>query len=143
MNAATLRCTRERMGLPVEWLAGWLGVAPRTVHRWEAGIRPVPDGVAHDVGWLESATWLAVWAVVKATQDDPDLCVLLTYRTDWDYRKAEPTATLPASWHRAVMDSAVMLRGGLALDYWEEGRPALKITPTMLQPQATQHNEGE
>ena len=60
MTAAEFRIARESLGLGAPELAFRLGVALRTVRRWEHGHSPVPGGVAEDMrGLLEDAEAVA------------------------------------------------------------------------------------
>ena len=56
MTATEFRLQREDFGLSAEWLAERLGVALKTVQRWESGHRPIPDGVADEMGIIATAT---------------------------------------------------------------------------------------
>lgn len=104
MTAAELRCYRDRLGVTLEWLAGRLGVADRTVRRWEAEATTIPDGIAREVhGLLEAAdeeldAMLADVHQAAADSRDP---VVVTYRSDQEYQADRPGVGWPASWHRA------------------------------------------
>ena len=102
MTDAEFRVVREYLGLTGDWLAGHLGVAPRTVRHWEQGKFPVPDGVRLAVGRLEAVTGRAVTDGIGQLMDLPDPGIV-TYRTDAEYHTAHPEITFPASWHRAVV----------------------------------------
>jgi hypothetical protein len=117
MTAADLKVVREWLGLPTRWLAEHLGVQERAVHRWEAGVSPIPDGVRLAVERLEQQTAAFVGAAVDALGDarDPGM---LTYRTDDDYRAHHPQQPWPASWHRAVVARVAHEVPGMAIDYW-------------------------
>lgn len=110
MTAAELRATRELLGLTAEWLADQVGVALRTVRRWEHGQSPVPPGVAADVAALAEDTADFVGQVVdelRGTADEDPEPWLITYATDEAYRAEHPDQPWPASWHRAAMARVV------------------------------------
>lgn len=82
------RTIRQGLGVTGEWLADRLGVADRTVRRWESGSVSVPDGVWSELEVLEAEFDLHVrhgipdgdgWAGGSPEVDDP-----------------------PAGWRRAV-----------------------------------------
>lgn len=136
MTAAELRVVREYLGLTTRWLADHLGVAERSVHRWESGEWPVPGGVSVEVERLEAATADRVGAAVEACHDARDPAIL-TYRTDQLYRRHHPhvgpgaypgprlgsrpvvAVPWPAAWHRAVVARVAQGVPGLVIDYWE------------------------
>lgn len=100
MNGATFKAVRERLGLTTRWVADELGVAERSVHRWEADTSPIPDGV---VEALESWETLHVNRVAAA--DD----VVVIPRTG-------ERDGLPASWWRSVAAEARREHGS-EIDY--------------------------
>ena len=102
MTSAELRVVREYLGLTPEWLAEHLNVSARTVRHWEAGKYAIPDGVRLEMEDLERRTGEFVAGVVGKLMDLPDPGVL-TYRSDAEYRAANPDVEFPASWHRAVV----------------------------------------
>lgn len=77
MSDAELRMVRDFLGLSAEWLAGHLGVALRTVRRWESGHSLIPDGVRVQVEELEAVAAGQVGAVVDALADSPDAVLTL------------------------------------------------------------------
>ncbi|MGN8245219.1 helix-turn-helix domain-containing protein [Cellulomonas soli] len=116
MSPAELRVVREYLGLTGEALAAYLGVSSRTVRHWEAGQFAVPDGVRLELEQLEEITARAVDDAVAQLLDVPEPTVLV-YRSDEEYRAAQPDTRLPASWHRAVIARAADRVPGLAIDY--------------------------
>ena len=98
LTGAEFRHRRETFGLSAEWLADRLGVALKTVQRWENGHRPIPEGVAaeldiHSTALGEGAARLCAERLV--TVQDPVM-------------KVPRTGTylgFPASWYRALVDS--------------------------------------
>lgn len=117
MTDAELRVVREWLGLTTRWLADHLGVAERTVHRWENGASPIPDGVRLAVERIEEQTANVVTAAVATLNDARD-AAMLTYRTDADYRAHHPEQPWPASWHRAVAARIAHEVPGLEIAYW-------------------------
>lgn len=120
MTAAAFRVARERLGLTTAWTADRMGVQERTVHRWEAGVSPVPEGVRIEMDYVGMLTEDAVNALVQRLLDQPQPTVV-TYRTDADYRRADPEQPWPASWHRAVTARVAQEVPGLAIEYWTPG----------------------
>jgi predicted transcriptional regulator len=111
LTAAEFRCTRERLGLPIRWVAEELGVQERSVSRWEDGTHPVPQGVADTMKvWAAAAD--ALYREVSVVHPNGE--AFRTYRTDADYR---PTGMIdwPASWHRAI--AGRLVADGWAVDY--------------------------
>jgi len=102
MTDAELKTVREFLGLSGDWLAGHLGVDPRTVRHWEAGKYLIPDGVRLEIERLEEATGTFVSNVIDALMDMPDPGVIV-YRNDAEYHAAHPEIEFPASWHRACV----------------------------------------
>lgn len=102
MSPAEFRVVREFLGLTTRWVADQLRVAERTVHRWESGVSPIPDGVRMQIEQWEQITAQVVTEGIENLLDLPDPA-LGTYRSDEDYRAAEPGEPWPASWHRAVV----------------------------------------
>jgi len=49
MTPAEFITLRESCGLNVNEAAGWLGVNPRTIRRWERGNSKIPVGVATEL----------------------------------------------------------------------------------------------
>lgn len=117
MSAAEFRVVREWLGLTTRWLAEHLDVAERTVHRWESGQSPIPEGVERTMGYLEDQAADLVAVAVRACNDQRDPA-LLTYRTDEDYHAHHPEQPWPATWHRAFVARVAHEVPGLAIDYW-------------------------
>lgn len=117
MSDAEFRCLREWLGLTTRWLADHLDVAERTVHRWEAGVSPIPAGVAAELLRLSEITYDALNGLVDQPLDLPDPGVI-TYRTDDDYHQHHPEQDWPASWHRALCARLADEVPGLRISYW-------------------------
>lgn len=114
MTPAELRVVREFLGLSGTALASYLGVSDRTVRHWEEGKYPIPDGVRLEIEKLEAYTAQRVAGVVEKLLDIPDP-VVVTYRTDEEYRAAHPGSPLTAGWHRAVIARAAQKVPGLSI----------------------------
>ncbi|GAB2463051.1 helix-turn-helix domain-containing protein [Xylanimonas ulmi] len=123
LSGAALRCTRERLGLTTRWLASHLDVTERSVHRWESGVRPVPDGVRVEVERL-AARHGALVERLHARLDRMTEPRLFTWRTDADVAEAgEREMPLPASWHRAAVGLVLARRPGVEVVYRMPMRP--------------------
>ena len=119
MSGAELRCLREWLGLTTRWLADHLGVAERSVHRWESGIREVPEGVAAEVLRLSEITYGVLNGLIDQLLDVPEPGVY-TYMSDADYRAHHPEQDWPASWHRALCARLADEVPGLRIAYWHD-----------------------
>ncbi|MFF6903356.1 Aca2/YdiL-like domain-containing protein [Streptomyces hydrogenans] len=119
MNPAELKVVREFLGLTGDWLAGHLGVSPRTVRHWEQGKYPIPDGVRLEVEDLEQRTGAFISGIIEKLMDLPDPGVL-TYRDDAEYHADHPDIPFPASWHRAVVARIAQEVPGLRITYAAE-----------------------
>lgn len=113
MTGAEFRVVREFLGLTTAWMAAHLGVAERTVHRWEGGAAAVPDGVRLQVEQWETDTARTVDLGIESL---PEGAGVLTYRTDADYR-AHEDGQWTASWHRAVVARIAQKVPGLTITY--------------------------
>lgn len=114
LTAAEFRMIRESFGLSAEWLAERLGVALKTLQRWENGHRPIPAGVASEMEFIDTAMREGVasqWAELLLTAQDP---VLMIPRTGTLFG-------FPASWYRALVD---LVRELLLTEYDEPGSAA-------------------
>lgn len=119
MSAAEFRCYRDWLGVTMEWLAARLGVAERTVRRWEAEATAVPAGVAAEVRQLVAVADEQLAAMLDAAPaDDP---VVVTYRGDEDHWAADGSRW-PASWHRALCARLADRVPGLRIVYREAAR---------------------
>lgn len=114
MTPAELKVIREFLGLSSAALAKHLGVSDRTVRHWEEGKYPIPDGVRLEIEKLEAHTAEFVASVVEKVTDVPDP-VVVTYRTDEEYRAAHPESPMPASWHRAAIARVAQEVPGLSI----------------------------
>lgn len=116
MTDAEFRVVREYLGLPQDWLAAHLQVTERTVRRWEAGTSLIPDGVRLELEDIEARTGEFISRVIDSIMDVPDP-VIVTYRSDDDYRAAHPDQPWPASWHRAVVARVAQEVPALGIEY--------------------------
>ncbi|MDR2379911.1 MAG: hypothetical protein LBE08_01825 [Bifidobacteriaceae bacterium] len=114
MSAGELRVIRQFLGLSADQLGALLGVAGRSVRRWESSERdehgavrwPIPDGIRQAVERLEDAAATEVGAMVRYLREMPDPGIV-TFRTDAEMAAAHPGTRLPASWHRAIVGRAI------------------------------------
>lgn len=114
LTAAEFRMRREAFGLSAEWLADRLGVALKTIQRWENGHRPIPAGVAREMDLTATAMRMGaahVWAEFLLTAQDP---VLMIPRTGTLFG-------FPASWYRALVDQVADI---LVNEYGDQGLAA-------------------
>lgn len=116
MTPAEFKVVREYLGLTGDWLAGHLGVSPRTVRHWEQGKYPIPDGVRLQIEDLELRTGVFIGGIVEKLLDVPDPGVI-TYRDDAEYHAAHPEIPFPAAWHRAVVARVAQEVNGLRIAY--------------------------
>lgn len=94
LTDAEFRIAREDLGLTAEWVASRLGVALRTVRRWEHGQRAIPGAVADHVGtWTDYADGQAA-AWVERLLDVPEPVLVIPRDGDRD--------GWPAGWWRAL-----------------------------------------
>ncbi|MCG2805761.1 DUF1870 family protein [Propionicimonas sp.] len=117
MSAAEFRCLREWLGLTTSWVAEHVGVAERSVHRWEAGAMRVPEAVGAKMLQVSEVTYDALNTAVDHLMDLSEPSIW-TYRTDDDYRTHHPELDWPASWHRALCARIADEVPGLRIDYW-------------------------
>lgn len=118
MNPALFKVRRERLGLSTVQLAVLLRVSDRTVRYWEDEKYAIPPGVAGELDRFEKDAAVLADALVRtwAGQRDP---VLAVYRSDEDYREADPRGSMPASWHRAAVARALDRLPGATVTYAE------------------------
>ena len=111
MTSAEFRCTREYLGLPLNWVAKRLDVTERTVYRWEAGVTPIPP---HAVDMLRG----------MAKYTDRAAKSLYTHGKLTTYTDAVTIGDeeLPASWHR-ILCARVAARTGVQITY-DDNAPA-------------------
>lgn len=119
MTAAEFRTVREWLAVTGDWLAGHLGVNPRTIRSWEQGRDPIPDGVRLDLEALEDRAAEQVDAAIAALGDADDP-VLLVYRDDAEALAAHPDAAWPASWYRRIAARAAHGMPGVAIVYADD-----------------------
>lgn len=118
MTAAAFRVAREHLGLTTAWTAQHMGVQERTVHRWEAGVSPVPEGVRIEMEILTIAADRAEDDLARALAVQPEPA-LVTYRTDADYRRHQPGQPWTAAWHRAMVARVARRTPGATITYWD------------------------
>lgn len=104
MSAAEFVCSRELLGLPINWVAENMGVSERTVYRWENGTSKVPAAAAQRMrAWLENTERIVGNVTVSITQA-PESAKLETFSDKGSEHMA--VEGWPASWHRMVMARA-------------------------------------
>lgn len=121
MTDAEFKVVREHLGLSGDWLAGHLGVTPRTVRHWEQGKYAIPDGVRLELEDLERRTGEFVSGIIEKLMDCPEPG-LITYRSDAEYHAAHPETPWPASWHRAVVARVAQEVPALSIVYASDVR---------------------
>jgi len=114
LTAAEFRNRREQFGLSAEWLADRLGVALKTVQRWENGHRPVPQGVAEELDIISTAIGEGAARPCAEHLLGTSDAVMMIPRTGI-------YLGFPASWYRALVD---VVREILMNDYGDEGLAA-------------------
>lgn len=116
MTDAEFRVVREYLGLTGDWLAGHLGVSSRTIRHWEQGKYAIPDGVRLEMELLEARTGDYIGSVIEQLMDVPDP-VVRAFRSDAEYREADPSSSFPASWHRMVLARVALEVPALSIAY--------------------------
>ena len=114
MTAAEFRICRESFGLSAEWLAERLGVALKTVQRWENGHRPIPAGIQDEMNQIA----IAIGEVAARN------CAEHLLKIQDAVMRIPRTGThlgFPASWYRALVDS---VRHVLMNEYGDPGLAA-------------------
>lgn len=111
LTAAEFRNRREALGLSAEWLAERLGVALKTVQRWENGHRPIPEGVAEDMDLISTA-------MGEVAARNCAVHLLKTQEAVFSIPRAGTYLGFPASWYRALVDQ---VRHLLMAEYGEPG----------------------
>ena len=102
ITGAELRIWRDRLGLSGDLLAEIIGIAPRTLRRWEYGQSPVPSGVAQEMLAIEAETTAMVAEMIDGlTRDADGVAWVYTYPTDEALLTADPEVEWSAGWHRA------------------------------------------
>lgn len=122
LTAAEFRMSREALGLSAEWLADRLGVALKSVQRWENGHRQIPRGVVWEMEKISTVIREGVasqWAEHLLQTQDPVLTI-------------PRTGTLfgfPASWYRELVN---LVRDILLTSYDEPGLTAANFRVVYL-----------
>lgn len=108
MTGAEFQCSREYLGLSATWVADKLGVARRTVYRWERGDTALPPkAVVAMQDWLVN-TARAVSLVTLAALEDEQSPLLATPDEGFEYMGVEG---FPASWQRMLCARAAERTG--------------------------------
>lgn len=126
-SPAEFKVIREWLGLTGDWLAGYLDVSPRTVRHWEQGKYAIPKGVRAELRDLQRRTREYVDLLVAHLSESPQ-SVAYVYRTDADYRAADPSSSFPASWHRVATARAVEQVPGARIEYGTSENPCVPVS---------------
>ncbi|WP_040284318.1 helix-turn-helix domain-containing protein [Tessaracoccus massiliensis] len=122
LTAAEFKRRREQFGLSADWLAERLGVALKTVQRWENGHRPIPDGIEAEMDTISTAIGhLAAAPIAEQLLATPDGVMMIP--------RSGTHLGFPASWYRAVVDS---VRHILQTEHGEEGLSASRFRVVYL-----------
>lgn len=123
MTPAEFRCLRESLGISTGWFATYLDIAERTILRWEYGRNPLRE---HAIATLQAIAddAAAVYDEFAAALATDPAAPIRTYRTDDDYRTAEPGSVYPASWHRAIAQRVAWATTGARIEYVQTGATA-------------------
>jgi DNA-binding XRE family transcriptional regulator len=124
VTPAEFRCQREYLGLPLGWMAQALGVAERTVNRWESGVTPVPERAALAMAQLSDYTRRCVDKLASPRNRGKPLT------TTADDERPIETWGLPASWHR-MMCARVAAETGRHIEYSDGPLTDAGLTPVL------------
>lgn len=105
MDSAELRALTEWMGLNVAALAMRWRCTEGSVKGWMKESRAVPAKTAQAVREMVEETEEALDKLIDWTEDQIKTdgeAVLLTYRSDREYRADRPDAPFNAAWHRML-----------------------------------------
>lgn len=120
MTGGEFRTVREYLGLSGDAMAALLGVAPRTIPKWEGGEKPIPYRVRDEVERIERFTANAVDQLVRALGDARDPAVVV-YRHDRELAEIRPElAAYTARWWRHVVARAVHEVPGVEIFFPDE-----------------------
>lgn len=101
-GAAWYRATRKLLGLADrQWWAEHIGVSASTVDQWERGKQAIPAHRVAELAEISERTLDLIEDTIATLDQDDAVPVLYTYRTNHDYRIAEPDSVYPAAWHEA------------------------------------------
>lgn len=114
LTGAEFKMKREQFGLSADWLSERLGVALKTVQRWENGHRAIPQGVIDELDIISTAIGVvAVEPLAEQILAAPDNVVVIP--------RSGTHLGFPASWYRALVES---VRAHLEARHGEEGLSA-------------------
>lgn len=117
MNGARLRVLRQRLGLDIDGLGDVLGVAARTVRRWESDKSAMSAGAVEDFTALVQRSEALVEAHLAALAD-ARVPRLVTYANDEDFWAHEPEMRpLPAAWHRSLVGQVLAVMPDVEIVY--------------------------
>lgn len=110
-TAAEFRLRREELGFSAEFLADGLGVALKTVQRWENGHRLVPASVMDVMDEIHNAMcYVAATRCAEQLLKTPDPVMMIP--------RSGSFLGFPASWYRALVE---LVRDTLRLEHGEQG----------------------
>ena len=120
MTAAELKTLRESLGLTTQWIADQASVQLRTAQYWEHGKRmAVPDDVSSMLINIDEQLDRTVEQSMEVVKSkfkelgDPEVVVLVRYRTDDDLLRYRPDMKpLPTTTHGVLLNR---IRKSLAL----------------------------
>lgn len=118
MTPAEFRCAREYLGLPLNWVAAYMGVAERTVNRWESAITPIPVHASIAMSKLAAYTALCVDKAVNRGLKRPLVTSADTETVGYD--------GWPPSWHR-MLCARIAERTAVGIGYGEPTRPTFTV----------------
>lgn len=117
MSPAEFLVITEHLGLRQSDVARILGIEERSVRRWIAGERRVPQFAVTKLEEIEAATAAGIGEYVTALNDAADVGVVV-YRTDEDMWNERPDLKpYPARWHRALLARVAHEIPGLEFTY--------------------------
>lgn len=96
---AQLRVVREHLGLSRPQLATILGISTGVIADWEDGRDKTPIHLEQRLRTITSNTEQHLDAYTDIYKPGD---TVLTYRTDADYQRHDPTGLYTASWHRQL-----------------------------------------
>lgn len=117
MSAAEFKVARERLGLTASWVASQLGVADRSIARYESGEMPVSLAAEELIEVVHAHTNRMVMSSMSKLKlrKGQDFVTLYTFRRDEDmaatYAGNPDTefGPLTASWHRAMIGRLALI----------------------------------
>ncbi|MBF6063000.1 helix-turn-helix transcriptional regulator [Nocardia terpenica] len=123
-GAAWYRATRKLLGLnDRQWWAEYIGVSSSVVDQWERGKQAIPAHRIEQLAEISAQVLDLIDTTIAAIDAGERGLVLVTYRTNHDYRVAEPGSVFPAAWHEAWTARVVAERPEVELRWAEPASP--------------------